>query len=539
MPWKVFPENGRYCVHKLNADDSKGEEVGCHDSEGEAMAQIKALYANTNVKESIMNSRIFGNSYEPISHKGRNYWVVPGVPVRAQVMNDYLVPPAEIGDFVQAWNGTPITIHHPKMNNGSVNVPDPDVAIIGRFYGSKFDGQRMTGEYWIDLDEAKKYEEGNTILQNIEAGKILETSTGYFAQEDHTPGMYNGQSYQFIHRNLRPDHIAILPDKVGACSVRDGCGVNLNESTVPAYKADHLPAAMLYGYSFNKGSRTAEQLEGLRNHIKEKGIDKPVSLMRTEEGEIRILDGNHRVAMAQELGIEQIPVECVNQDLQPINAEILYKEWLHKNDQMYLHCASCDCPYKNKNTMTPATRSAGALEQNETIGKESQMVTIQDLLNRLKGNGWTVKTNDAGELEEIKEPAAQVPPEPKKEDEPKQNEGEWTPEDMAAVKELIALLPTLKQLMGVTQDVGEAIQMAKQIKANEMNGRENLINSITSSVANVYSNEELQAMSTATLEKINAQVHVNYAGAGGPQVFENATAPLTRLPVILAPVKQN
>lgn len=48
MPWKVYSEGGRFCVHKLNEDESKGEKVACHDSEAEANAQIKALYANVN-----------------------------------------------------------------------------------------------------------------------------------------------------------------------------------------------------------------------------------------------------------------------------------------------------------------------------------------------------------------------------------------------------------------------------------------------------------------------------------------------------------
>lgn len=48
MPWRVFKEGSRYCVHKLNADDSKGEKVACHDSQEAAEAQMRALYANVN-----------------------------------------------------------------------------------------------------------------------------------------------------------------------------------------------------------------------------------------------------------------------------------------------------------------------------------------------------------------------------------------------------------------------------------------------------------------------------------------------------------
>jgi len=48
MPWKVFKQGEKYCVHKLNSDGSKGELVngGCHGSKDEAAAQARALYAS-------------------------------------------------------------------------------------------------------------------------------------------------------------------------------------------------------------------------------------------------------------------------------------------------------------------------------------------------------------------------------------------------------------------------------------------------------------------------------------------------------------
>lgn len=46
MPWKVFKEGERFCVHKMMMDDSKGEKVKCFDSENEATAHMRALYAN-------------------------------------------------------------------------------------------------------------------------------------------------------------------------------------------------------------------------------------------------------------------------------------------------------------------------------------------------------------------------------------------------------------------------------------------------------------------------------------------------------------
>lgn len=53
MPWKVYREGDKFCVHKLNADDSRGRKMGCHDSMSEARAQARALYANAKEIEGI------------------------------------------------------------------------------------------------------------------------------------------------------------------------------------------------------------------------------------------------------------------------------------------------------------------------------------------------------------------------------------------------------------------------------------------------------------------------------------------------------
>jgi 2'-5' RNA ligase len=48
MPWKAFGK----CVHKLNADGSKGKLVACHESEAKAKRQVQALYASENAKKA-------------------------------------------------------------------------------------------------------------------------------------------------------------------------------------------------------------------------------------------------------------------------------------------------------------------------------------------------------------------------------------------------------------------------------------------------------------------------------------------------------
>jgi len=48
MPWKVYQENEKFCVHKVNADDSMGDLVpgGCHSSKADAASHARALWAS-------------------------------------------------------------------------------------------------------------------------------------------------------------------------------------------------------------------------------------------------------------------------------------------------------------------------------------------------------------------------------------------------------------------------------------------------------------------------------------------------------------
>lgn len=47
MPYKVVKQDDQYCVYKLDANDQPtGDPAHCHDTEDEAQAQVRALYAN-------------------------------------------------------------------------------------------------------------------------------------------------------------------------------------------------------------------------------------------------------------------------------------------------------------------------------------------------------------------------------------------------------------------------------------------------------------------------------------------------------------
>jgi outer membrane biosynthesis protein TonB len=159
---------------------------------------------------------------------GRAYLVVPVVALVAGVLNGELVPAAEIGAYVGAWNDAPVPVGHPERRGLKVSARTPDIlasAVIGRFYNVEFAEDRLRGELWLDIAKAQTLG-GNAwqVVQALQAGQHVEVSTAYFRDLEAGAGEWQGQKYYGVCRHIRPDHLALLPGAKGACSWADGCG---------------------------------------------------------------------------------------------------------------------------------------------------------------------------------------------------------------------------------------------------------------------------------------------------------------------------
>lgn len=179
---------------------------------------------------SIRDNSLF-DTYREIESGGRTWLVVNGIPLVEGVLNGRFVPADEFGAFVNDWNDLPVVLRHPKQNGGSARVVNPDVPVVGRFYNSRLDAKRLAGEYWLDKQSLKDAgTDGEIILNLISRNLPIETSTGYWSESMPEAGKFNGKDYNSTDRNIHPDHIALLSDEIGACSIKDGCGMNRNQA---------------------------------------------------------------------------------------------------------------------------------------------------------------------------------------------------------------------------------------------------------------------------------------------------------------------
>ena len=173
---------------------------------------------------------------------GRDYLVAPVVPIVAGVLNQFLVPEEEIAAFVHAWDGLAVPLGHPTNDYGdyiSVNSPELLEKSLGRFFHARMDGHKLLGELWLDIAKCEM-SGGDAIecLRRLEAGENLEVSTAFYSEAIMDHGIYNGVQYTGIHRHLRPDHLALLPNDIGACSWADGCGAPRAHATTCSCQGD-------------------------------------------------------------------------------------------------------------------------------------------------------------------------------------------------------------------------------------------------------------------------------------------------------------
>lgn len=153
--------------------------------------------------------------------------IVPGV--LAGNRGPIFYSQSELGKNPTAWNHVPIVVYHPFANGRPVSARDPDVLrnqSIGVVLRTKSNG-KLTAEGWFDVERMQAVD--NRVLEALESGQVMELSTGLELDAVPEDGTFNGKPYEAVARNFRPDHLAILPDQVGACSVDDGCGMMVNK----------------------------------------------------------------------------------------------------------------------------------------------------------------------------------------------------------------------------------------------------------------------------------------------------------------------
>lgn len=174
----------------------------------------------------------------------KEYIVVPLTMLVPGVLNGnqgpLLYPASEVEASTPLWEGTIITDGHIGGANGR-RLQTQQQFSIGVIQKPVFNNGRLQAEAWFDVQKTRRI--NPQILAALNAGQKIEVSTGLRTTDEHVSGVHNdGRPYTRIARDYQPDHLAILVNERGACSIQDGCGI-LNCDQTP-----HQPAGGILGH---------------------------------------------------------------------------------------------------------------------------------------------------------------------------------------------------------------------------------------------------------------------------------------------------
>jgi hypothetical protein len=170
--------------------------------------------------------------------RGREYVVATAVLVREMVLKGEFLPFDEIEQTQLAWNAKPLTISHPRTDEGEfipASTPSQfESHVAGMLFGVEARSARssLEGEVWFDRERSAQVADElgrDDPAEQLLDGETVEGSVGYWYETFPTEGEVDGDEFNAVQVNVQPDHYAALPNAEGECSVGDGCGIGRDD----------------------------------------------------------------------------------------------------------------------------------------------------------------------------------------------------------------------------------------------------------------------------------------------------------------------
>lgn len=444
---------------------------------------------------------------------------------------------SEFGKIPDAWNGRPVVVNHPRRNDSFVSAGIPDVfaqEVIGWIFNARIEDSKLKCELWTNKTwmEESGY---NDIKENVENSTTMEVSTGLFADIEQVSGVWNGEQYSGIWRNIVPDHLAILTNSPGACSVADGCGTSRTNQQI-----------LNYGSSPEELNKTQEQSMCKKAEVNQQTQNPGVfqrlmsfmSSVKPQTAEMSTGDLSNAVQAALASVEKNYYLVAVYDD------RVVYETYKDEGGWIVMQrdfsvdatgvitIGSAAIQVRPKTDFVPVNVIVNELTAKETpdANAEAQKIAGTEGTEGTEGTAAAAAgTGGAGETipaEEVKTESASVTGvvEPKEVVTPAINS---TPDN----KEGVITLPegkisvVLQNSAPITLDTflkngtSEDVVRVNEALAVLAQRRKELIDSIISTPKNAFTPNELSVMKVNQLEKIAAFAQkVDYSGNASPQV---------------------
>lgn len=178
-----------------------------------------------NIRAAVNSSRIRREK-----RHGREVIIVPSATLPDNVvMNRIRYPADEIEKSYKSLEGTPAPLGHPRVSGAFVSASDPVGLALGYIGAHNENVRRENGRVWIDkvidVEIASQLDRGKAVLNAIEKGEPIHTSTGLIAVMN---AAENDDEADLVATSMVFDHDAILIGEKGAATPEQGVGMLVN-----------------------------------------------------------------------------------------------------------------------------------------------------------------------------------------------------------------------------------------------------------------------------------------------------------------------
>lgn len=172
--------------------------------------------------------------------RNKEHIVVSGVShmIGDAVMNSIHYPAGETVALANSLGNKRIVMpsSHPTGDEGEfISASDP-LALMSNFVGAfafnfSMRGDLLISDIAIDPAVANTSESGKQIINAIENGDPIDVSTGFFLNIEEEEGFgSDGEPFTGVASNLFLDHVAFLPNEIGAKNKFEGVGLHVNSA---------------------------------------------------------------------------------------------------------------------------------------------------------------------------------------------------------------------------------------------------------------------------------------------------------------------
>lgn len=218
-------------------EDDKGEKKKKTEPMKMRMNSSSYQQVRVNIRSTVVNAATIRKE----KRNGRDVIIVPSATLPDDVvMNGILYPADEIEKSFKGLERTPAPLGHPEINGKFVSASDPEGINQGWIGAWNENVRRENGRVFldkvIDVERANESDGGRRVLDAIEKGKPVHTSTGLYALMEAANGDVD---YKYVARDIVWDHDAILLDEQGAATPEQGVGMLVNK------KGEHVKVEVI------------------------------------------------------------------------------------------------------------------------------------------------------------------------------------------------------------------------------------------------------------------------------------------------------